>query len=175
MARAPSPSYGRGNFIPNPNHNPNATTCPNTSCNFNPDLIPTPNPRSILFQPYPQTFNHVQPSIQFQTPYPTKFIHLMILQHLHNDYILCHSSSTYKFSKTHESAYYFRNNIVPLFNVLFIYHYLTYSLHSAELNYDPVAAEERINQEALELEKRLSMISQCSLASSTGAFLFAAL
>lgn len=44
----------------------------------------------------------------------------------------------------------------------------------ADLNYDPVAAEERLNQEASELEKRLSMISQCSLASSTGAFIFAA-
>ncbi|XP_075893368.1 protein Dok-7 isoform X2 [Nelusetta ayraudi] len=36
-----------------------------------------------------------------------------------------------------------------------------------DLNYDPVAAEERLNQEASELEKRLSMISQSSLASST--------
>ncbi|XP_068178777.1 protein Dok-7 [Antennarius striatus] len=32
---------------------------------------------------------------------------------------------------------------------------------------DPVSTEERINQEATELEKRLSMLSQCSLASST--------
>lgn len=44
----------------------------------------------------------------------------------------------------------------------------------ADLNYDPVAAEERLNQEASELEKRLSMISQCSLASSTGASISAA-
>ncbi|XP_038570229.1 protein Dok-7 isoform X2 [Micropterus salmoides] len=34
-------------------------------------------------------------------------------------------------------------------------------------NADPVLAEERINQEASELEKRLSMLSHCSLASST--------
>ncbi|XP_044046465.1 protein Dok-7 isoform X2 [Siniperca chuatsi] len=34
-------------------------------------------------------------------------------------------------------------------------------------NADPVSAEERINQEASELEKRLSMLSHCSLASST--------
>ncbi|XP_070710462.1 protein Dok-7 [Pempheris klunzingeri] len=32
---------------------------------------------------------------------------------------------------------------------------------------DPVSAEERISQEASELEKRLSMLSHCSLASST--------
>ncbi|XP_026158982.1 protein Dok-7 isoform X2 [Mastacembelus armatus] len=32
---------------------------------------------------------------------------------------------------------------------------------------DPASAEERISQEASELEKRLSMLSQCSLASST--------
>ncbi|XP_041790164.1 protein Dok-7 [Chelmon rostratus] len=36
-----------------------------------------------------------------------------------------------------------------------------------DLNADPASAEERISQEALELEKRLSMLSQCSLASST--------
>ncbi|XP_061625640.1 protein Dok-7 isoform X2 [Phyllopteryx taeniolatus] len=35
------------------------------------------------------------------------------------------------------------------------------------LNADPAAVEERINQEASELEKRLSMLSTCSLASST--------
>ncbi|TKS69197.1 Protein Dok-7 [Collichthys lucidus] len=34
-------------------------------------------------------------------------------------------------------------------------------------NADPVSAEERISQEASELEKRLSMLSQCSLASSS--------
>uniref|UniRef100_A0A3Q1JH64 Uncharacterized protein n=1 Tax=Anabas testudineus TaxID=64144 RepID=A0A3Q1JH64_ANATE len=34
-------------------------------------------------------------------------------------------------------------------------------------NADPALAEERISQEASELEKRLSMLSQCSLASST--------
>lgn len=48
------------------------------------------------------------------------------------------------------------------------------ALCPADLNYDPVAAEERLNQEASELEKRLSMMSQCSLASSTGAFISAA-
>uniref|UniRef100_A0A671YPN1 Docking protein 7 n=1 Tax=Sparus aurata TaxID=8175 RepID=A0A671YPN1_SPAAU len=37
-----------------------------------------------------------------------------------------------------------------------------------DLNADPASAEERINQEASDLEKRLSMLSQCSLASSTG-------
>ncbi|XP_077380345.1 protein Dok-7 isoform X2 [Festucalex cinctus] len=36
-----------------------------------------------------------------------------------------------------------------------------------KLNADPVSVEERINQEASELEKRLSMLSTCSLASST--------
>ncbi|XP_076583744.1 protein Dok-7-like [Chaetodon auriga] len=36
-----------------------------------------------------------------------------------------------------------------------------------DLNADPVSAEERISQEASELEKRLSMLSNCSLASST--------
>ncbi|XP_061536417.1 protein Dok-7 [Phycodurus eques] len=35
------------------------------------------------------------------------------------------------------------------------------------LNADPASVEERINQEASELEKRLSMLSTCSLASST--------
>ncbi|KAM8772227.1 protein Dok-7-like [Acanthopagrus schlegelii] len=36
-----------------------------------------------------------------------------------------------------------------------------------DLNADPASAEERISQEASDLEKRLSMLSQCSLASST--------
>ncbi|KAM4583708.1 uncharacterized protein PAE49_003562 isoform 2-T2 [Odontesthes bonariensis] len=36
-----------------------------------------------------------------------------------------------------------------------------------DLNADPASAEERISQETSELEKRLSMLSQCSLASST--------
>ncbi|GLD61013.1 protein Dok-7-like protein, partial [Lates japonicus] len=36
-----------------------------------------------------------------------------------------------------------------------------------DFNSDPALAEERISQEASELEKRLSMLSQCSLASST--------
>ncbi|XP_061686795.1 protein Dok-7 [Syngnathoides biaculeatus] len=36
------------------------------------------------------------------------------------------------------------------------------------LNVDPAAVEERINQEASDLEKRLSMLSTCSLATSTG-------
>ncbi|KAM3624540.1 uncharacterized protein V6R79_024797 [Siganus canaliculatus] len=36
-----------------------------------------------------------------------------------------------------------------------------------DLNADPASAEERISQEACELEKRLSMLSTCSLASST--------
>ncbi|XP_077460855.1 protein Dok-7 [Stigmatopora argus] len=35
------------------------------------------------------------------------------------------------------------------------------------LNADPASVEERINQEASELEKRLSMLSTCSLANST--------
>ncbi|XP_070779364.1 protein Dok-7-like [Enoplosus armatus] len=37
----------------------------------------------------------------------------------------------------------------------------------ADPNADPASAEKRINQEASELEKRLSMLSHCSLASST--------
>ncbi|CAK6962941.1 protein Dok-7 [Scomber scombrus] len=37
----------------------------------------------------------------------------------------------------------------------------------ADPNADPASAEKRIDQEASELEKRLSMLSQCSLASST--------
>ncbi|KAG7485897.1 Dok-7-like isoform X2 [Solea senegalensis] len=37
-----------------------------------------------------------------------------------------------------------------------------------DLSADPASAEERLNQEASALEKRLSMLSQCSLASSTG-------
>ncbi|XP_040892173.1 protein Dok-7-like [Toxotes jaculatrix] len=37
----------------------------------------------------------------------------------------------------------------------------------ADPNADPASAEERISQEASELEKRLSMLSHCSLASST--------
>ncbi|XP_019939834.2 protein Dok-7-like isoform X3 [Paralichthys olivaceus] len=37
----------------------------------------------------------------------------------------------------------------------------------ADLSANPASAEERINQEASELEKRLSMLSQCSLASSS--------
>ncbi|KAF3843919.1 hypothetical protein F7725_015967 [Dissostichus mawsoni] len=36
-----------------------------------------------------------------------------------------------------------------------------------DLNADPASAEERLSLEASELEKRLSMLSQCSLASST--------
>ncbi|KAM9363600.1 protein Dok-7 [Symphorus nematophorus] len=36
-----------------------------------------------------------------------------------------------------------------------------------DLNVDPVSTEERISHEASELEKRLSMLSNCSLASST--------
>nr|XP_019939835.1 PREDICTED: protein Dok-7-like isoform X2 [Paralichthys olivaceus] len=36
-----------------------------------------------------------------------------------------------------------------------------------DLSANPASAEERINQEASELEKRLSMLSQCSLASSS--------
>nr|XP_020451866.1 protein Dok-7-like [Monopterus albus] len=36
-----------------------------------------------------------------------------------------------------------------------------------DLGADPASAEERISQEASKLEKRLSMLSQCSLASST--------
>lgn len=41
-------------------------------------------------------------------------------------------------------------------------------LVAAELGANPASAEERICQEASDLEKRLSMLSQCSLASSTG-------
>ncbi|XP_077427672.1 protein Dok-7 isoform X3 [Vanacampus margaritifer] len=46
-------------------------------------------------------------------------------------------------------------------------HGLRPSLPAENLNADPVSVEERINQEASELEKRLSMLSTCSLASST--------
>lgn len=48
---------------------------------------------------------------------------------------------------------------------------LMFVLSTSDPNADPVLAEERISQEASELEKRLSMLSQCSLASSTGTFL----
>ncbi|KAM9817724.1 protein Dok-7 isoform 1-T6 [Syngnathus typhle] len=41
------------------------------------------------------------------------------------------------------------------------------SLPAENPNADPASVEERINQEASELEKRLSMLSTCSLASST--------
>lgn len=43
---------------------------------------------------------------------------------------------------------------------------------TADPNADPALAEEQINQETSELEKRLSMLSQCSLASSTGTLLY---
>ncbi|XP_019744822.1 protein Dok-7 isoform X3 [Hippocampus comes] len=46
-------------------------------------------------------------------------------------------------------------------------HGLRPSLPAETINANPASVEERLNQEACELEKRLSMLSTCSLASST--------
>lgn len=46
-----------------------------------------------------------------------------------------------------------------------------FCVSTADPSADPASAEERISQEASELEKRLSVLSHCSLASSTGTWM----